>query len=146
MSGLLYRAIDANFNRVREGLRVCEEFVRFVLEDKELTEDFKRTRSRISKLYIKFPRYKKALLSSRNVASDVGRKGFPVEKKREGLLDIFWANIQRSKEALRVLEEFSKLEKAGLSDEFRKLRFKTYEIEKRAFKKLNDAIRLRQKK
>jgi len=130
------RVIDANFNRAREGLRVCEEFVRFFVNDKSLTEDCKKIRNKISSSYNKYTAGKGALFSARDVGGDVGRTGFPFERKREGIPDIFWANIQRTKEALRVLEEFSKLEKKALSDEFRKLRFKVYEIEKKAFRKL----------
>jgi len=133
---VIYRVIDANFNRVREGLRVCEEFVRFFLNDKALTGAFKKMRSRISRLYNGFPRDKKDLFSAREAASDVGRVGFKSERERSRALDIFRANMQRSKEALRVLEEFSKLENRPLSDEFRKLRFKSYELEKRASQKL----------
>ena len=132
----IYRVIDANFNRAREGLRVCEEFVRFFLNDKPLTGAFKKMRNSISRLYNDFAPDKKNLFSAREAASDVGRVGFRFERERSRVLDIFWANIQRSKEALRVLEEFSKLEHKPLSDEFRKLRFKSYELEKRAFQKL----------
>jgi len=133
---VIYRVVDANFNRVREGLRVCEEFVRFFLNDKRLTGAFKKMRNRISALYNDFTPDKRNLFLAREAASDVGRVGFGFERKRSRALDIFWANMQRSKEALRVLEEFSKLENESLSDEFRKLRFKSYELEKCAFKKL----------
>lgn len=136
MKYLVYRVIDANFNRVREGLRVCEEFARFFSNDKALTEDFKKTRNKLSKLYNTFLDDKKVLFLARDVARDVGRKPFSFERKRERPLDIFGANINRSKEALRVLEEFSKLFDKSLSDNFRKLRYKLYELEKRAFKKL----------
>ena len=130
------RVIDANFNRAREGLRVCEEFVRFFSNDKKLTRDFKKIRNRLGIIYTGLFKNKKALLFARDVNKDVGRRGFSFEKKRQAPLDIFWASIQRSKEALRVLEEFSKLTDERLSDKFKELRFKTYELEKRAFKKL----------
>lgn len=139
---LLYRVIDANLNRLREGLRVCEEFVRFFSNDKELTKDFKKIRNRVSNIYGSLPGHKRLFFEARDASADVGKVGFIFERKRSRLLDVFWANIQRSKEALRVLEEFTKL-KAGannhsplLSDEFRKLRFKTYELEKKAYNKL----------
>jgi len=136
MNKFIHRALDANFNRAREGLRVCEEFVRFFLNDKKLTEDFKKVRGRISRAYNNLPEYKKLLFSARDTAKDIGKKAFSIEMKRAKLSDVFWANIQRSKEALRVLEEFSKLEKKELSNKFRALRFKVYELEKKAFRKL----------
>jgi len=132
----IYRVIDANFNRVREGLRVCEEFARFVSNDKDLTEDFKRTRNRVSKLHNNLLNDKRFLFLARDVARDVGRKGFRFERERSKSLDVFWANLHRSKEGLRVLEEFTKLLDSNISDDFRRLRYKLYELEKKAFKKL----------
>lgn len=132
----VYRVIDANFNRAREGLRVCEEFARFFLNDKNLTRDIKRTRNRITRLYYNFSDNKKALFLSRDTRHDVGKKGFLFERKRSGVRDVFYANIQRSKEALRVLEEFAKLVNQGMSDDFRILRFRIYEIEAKVVKRL----------
>jgi len=132
----IYRVLDANFNRVREGLRVCEEFVRFFLNDKGLTSSIKRQRNKIGRLYSALYKDKRRLLSARDVKGDVGREGFPFERDRSKVLDVFWANMQRSKEALRVLEEFSKLIDIGYSDQFRRLRFKIYGIEKEAFRKM----------
>ena len=132
--------MDANFNRVREGLRVCEEFVRFFSDDASLTEDFKKTRNRISRIYNNFFRSRKDMFLSRDVIKDVGKKGFSFEKKRAKAIDVFWANIQRSKEALRVLEEFAKLLDEKFSDEFRRLRFKIYELEKSSFRKLQSLL------
>lgn len=136
MNKLIYRTIDANLNRVREGLRVCEEFVRFFSNDRALTEDYKMLRNKLGLLYKKTFHRQKTLLLARDAAGDVGRIAFAFEKTRAKPQDIFWANIQRSKEALRVLEEFSKLLDKDLSDEFRRLRFKTYELEKATLKKM----------
>ena len=56
--------------------------------------------------------------------------------KRLGYCDIFGANIERVKESLRVLEEFFKLIDKKDSAKFTKLRFKVYEIEKKALSHL----------
>lgn len=130
--------MDANFNRAREGLRVCEEFARFFLNSRPLTEEFKKIRRKIGEAYNSLPYSKKFLFSARDTASDVARKGFDFEKKRSGTLDVFWANLQRTKEALRVLEEFTKLTDERLSDDFKKLRFRTYCAEKQSLKKLHN--------
>lgn len=141
MKKFIYRVIDANFNRAREGLRVCEEFVRFFSNDKKLTRGFKGLRSRLSRLGDASLPDKKSLFSARDVERDVGRRPFSFERKRSGPRDIFWANLQRSKEALRVLEEFSKLGKAQISDGFRRIRYRLYEIEKESFKKFKKALK-----
>ncbi|MDO8488907.1 MAG: hypothetical protein Q7S42_02190, partial [Candidatus Omnitrophota bacterium] len=77
------------------------------------------------------------LLAQRNSKSDVGRFNSCGELARTNCKDIFWANIQRIKESLRVLEEFSKLvdRKAALG--FKQLRYKVYEIEKASFKEIS---------
>jgi thiamine-phosphate pyrophosphorylase len=59
-----------------------------------------------------------------------------IEIKRSGIDDIFVANIERSKESLRVLEEFFKLIDMRVSAGFSRLRFDAYGIEKRALKKI----------
>ncbi len=140
MKQLIYRVMDANFNRAREGLRVCEEFVRFFANDKVLTGDFKKIRNQISKIYNSLSGSKRFLLSARDAAKDVGREAFKFEGKRACPADVFWASLNRSKEALRVLEEFSKLVKQDSSDAFRSMRYKLYGLEKEAFKKLKNII------
>ena len=131
-----YRIIDANLNRVKEGLRVCEEIARFVLDNRTFTAGFKNIRHEIDGIIKKV--YPAAvLLQERNSNVDVGRSNSRGELKRSGCKDIFRANIQRAKESLRVLEEFSKLvdKKSALS--FKQLRYKVYEIEKDSFKKIS---------
>ena len=48
---------------------------------------------------------------------------------------IFMSNIQRVKESLRVLEECFKIIDEKISLGYRKLRFDTYDVEKRIVKK-----------
>ena len=40
----MLRVLDAAGNRAREGLRVVEDYVRFVLDDRHLTDQLKRLR------------------------------------------------------------------------------------------------------
>ena len=131
----LLRIIDANLNRSREGLRVCEEVVRFILEDKKLTEELKRLRHKISRSVNKFPAIPKGLLDSRQTITDVGRK-ISNRSGHKHYKDIFSANIQRVKESLRVLEEFAKIFNRALSNNFARLRFKAYELEKKIIARL----------
>lgn len=132
----IYRIIDANLNRTREGLRVCEEVARFILNDKKITQRFKYLRHQISNSIKLFPAQFRVLLSARNSRQDVGKKQSSLEKKRRDSLDIFLANLQRSKESLRVLEEFSKLINPGLSSLYKRLRFKIYDLEKNSYGKI----------
>lgn len=133
------RIIDANFNRSREGLRVCEEVARFVLNSASLTKELKDIRHRISEIIKLAPlRDIKALSLARDVEGDVGKASkLKAELKRLDVADIFLANIERVKESLRVLEEFFKLIDVGAAAKFSRLRFRVYEIEKRAYKRVS---------
>ena len=136
----ILRILDANFNRSREGLRVCEELLRFVLEDPALTTRIKKIRHDVSGVLRKLPVSQGALVSARDVRSDVGKKSSATEKKRVNAIDLFLANIERVKESLRVLEETAKLVDEAASTEMKKIRFAVYAIEKKALPKL-EALR-----
>ena len=133
-SGAVNRIIDANINRAKEGLRVCEEISRFILNSRDLTSQLKDTRHRIDLIFKQLPK-KILLLEQRKSTSDVGRCLYNNELKRKNCQDIFFANIQRVKESVRVLEEFSKLININIAIEFKKIRYDIYETEKRFAKK-----------
>lgn len=134
------RILDANFNRSREGLRVCEEIFRFFLNEPALRRELKKTRHRITAVLKKMPVPRADILAARDVSGDEGKKPSSLESKRRDLLDLFSANMERTKESLRVLEEFTKFLDSGASSDFKKLRFEVYDIEKRALPKL-EALR-----
>lgn len=133
---LIYRVIDANINRTKEGLRVCEEITRFILNNYALTLQIKRIRHKLQLVFNRLKEDKFKLLKERNVPYDIGRHIASKEKKRNDYKDIFFANIQRVKESLRVLEEFSKLINKGTSEKFKDIRYKVYDIEKKVARKL----------
>jgi thiamine-phosphate pyrophosphorylase len=127
----IYRICDANLNRAKEGLRVVEEYIRFYIEDEKMLKDIRDVRHKISEISKEI--YPKILIE-RNVVLDHGAK--IIEKKRDDLKSVITANFKRVQEALRVLEEFSKLPE--ISDEahaFKNLRFKVYELEQQLFLK-----------
>lgn len=136
----LWRVLDANFNRSREGLRVCEEIFRFFLDDAVMTRRLKKARHQVTRLMKAGPVPISELLASRNVGGDEGKKPSRLEKRRTDAADLFGANIERVKESLRAIEEFTKLADAKLSDRYKKLRFEVYAIEKQAHPKL-EALR-----
>lgn len=142
MTKEVLRIIDANFNRSREGLRVCEDVARFVLNAPRLTKELKSVRHDISSILKDSVIKSGKLFESRDSEGDVGRRPkHKSEMARSNPTDIFEANIERVKESIRVLEEFTKLIDERVSARFSDLRYRVYGIEKRA---LNDIIRLRQ--
>jgi len=130
-----HRVIDANLNRVKEGLRVTEEVARFIIDDRKLSSDLKKIRHEVDELAEKFFE-KSVLLKERKSRFDVGRSNSNGELNRSSYKDIFWANTQRVKESFRVLEEFSKLLNVKAALGFKELRYRLYEIEKNSFKKI----------
>lgn len=131
------RILDANINRAKEGLRVCEEVARFTLNNQRLTSELKKIRHEIASI-VESPGCLADLLKSRKSlqGQDIGRDIYIDELKRKNIQDIFFANIQRAKESIRVLEEFSKLNNKELAIKFKNLRYTIYEIEKRAAKRI----------
>ena len=134
MKDKLLRIIDANLNRSREGLRVCEDISRFLLDDKELTNKFKTLRHSVSKVGEAVGI--EALCKSRDVLRDVGlRNDVPLGKKSTAF-DIAASNIERAKESMRVIEECLKVVDGKNSALIKNLRYKTYESEKKLINKL----------
>lgn len=140
----IYRIIDANLNRSREGLRVCEDISRFILSSSYITGQLKTVRHRISDIVKVSMKMNVKFLECRDSQADIGRCSQTTkEMKRRGSADIFMANIERVKESLRVLEEFFKLIDKKRSADLSALRFKVYEIEKKAVRSLGALCNIR---
>lgn len=135
-NGKILRIIDANTNRLTEGLRVCEDVARFVLSDKDATRHFKSLRHRTFAAMQRLGADKKLLARFRDAGGDIGKSTLRSEGKRNSVSDIFKANIKRSEEAMRVLEEFSKLASTTLAGKLKKMRFELYSLEKKIIEKL----------
>ncbi len=131
-----FRIVDVNFNRVKEGLRVCEDILRFIYDNKVLTRAFKRLRHDCSRTLLGFPIPYRRLIKARNSGDDVGKKSVILEKKKPKWRDLLISNMKRSEEALRVLEEASKIISPASSRRFQKLRFKLYELEQKTLKRI----------
>lgn len=118
------RLLDANLNRLREGIRVVEDIFRYIYNNKEIASKLKTLRhnSRID-IY-------KELLDSRDVINDVLRPTVDSELNRSDLHSILIANFKRAQESSRVLEEFGKLIDAKTSENFKHIRYELYDIEK----------------
>jgi hypothetical protein len=124
--------IDANINRAKEGLRVCEDIARFFIGSKKLSSELKSIRHLVDSCAILLSRDYSTLLKSRNSGTDAGRRiKNKNEFKRAGLNEILTSNFKRAEESLRVLEEMSKLTCVKAALGFKELRYKTYEAEKK---------------
>ena len=128
----MLRLVDANLDRLGEGLRVLEDVSRFLLNDAVLSKRLKTLRHALVK---NLGPLEQELLSARRVAEDVGA---PTKKRvalqHQDLPAMVMANSRRVQESLRVLEEFSRLSGgplAGKAGEFESIRFEVYELEQR---------------
>lgn len=121
----LYRLIDANLNRLREGIRVLEDIQRFIYDNHSLSKEFKTLRHacRIDN----YNRY----LEQRNIVGDVLRETTGSEAKREDIESLQLSNMKRAQESARVLEEALKLIDADEAERFKQIRYRLYDIEKR---------------
>ena len=117
------RLIDANLNRLREGIRVVEDIFRYVYNDKQTALKLKELRH-LSRLenYIE-------LLETRDVKNDVLRSSIKSEQSRTDLYSILIANFKRAQESSRVLEEFIKLTSIKDSENFKYIRYELYNLE-----------------
>jgi thiamine-phosphate pyrophosphorylase len=118
------RLLDANLNRLREGIRVVEDIYRYIFNNKEIASQLKQLRhkARIS-LY-------EELLDSRDIQNDVLKKSTTSEQNRTDLHSILIANFKRAQESSRVLEEFGKLIDIKTSENFKDIRYQLYHLEK----------------
>ena len=133
----IYRIFDANINRAREGLRVCEEAARFILCDEKLTKKLKGIRHQVTKIIQNLKIDTKKLLAIRDVRKDVGARTYPMsEGKRKTYEDIVTSNMKRVEESLRVLEEFTKKINPSAGARFKRLRFQAYDLERELLEKL----------
>lgn len=121
----VFRVIDANANRALEGLRVIEECARFQLDDKFLTQTLKNIRHQLAQTLQKLPPL--ARLLARDTQTDVGTQcQTSTEYKRTGIGEIVRANIARVGEALRCIEEFSKVVSPVVAAEVEATRYAFY--------------------
>jgi len=129
MEDRVYRVLDVNFNRLREGLRVVEEYCRLVCDD-DLALRVKDLRHDIRVLLD--DKLSADCLAARQVETDIGRQTFTTtEAAREDWPALLRANLKRAQEAARVIEECAKLiAHFELSRGIKALRFTLYELEK----------------
>ncbi|MEX2175174.1 MAG: thiamine phosphate synthase [Pirellulaceae bacterium] len=128
-----WRILDANLNRATEGLRVVEEYCRFRLADRHLSERCKQLRHDLVTALAGLPgKDMQAMLhAARETQQDVGTQIETVQEgRRESLGQLLAANWQRVEQALRVLEEYSKLLAPAVGATIEALRYRAYTLAK----------------
>ena len=120
----IFRVVDANLNRLREGIRVVEDIIRYKNNDKELSTRLKllRHKSKIKETL--------EILKERDSINDVLRSSINSELNRTDISSIIIANFKRAQESARVLEELFKLSNIEYSENFKYIRYELYKLEK----------------
>jgi len=124
LSPELFRVIDANINRLKEGIRVVEDILRYKDNNKKLSSKLKSLRHKAQ------IQETKELLKNRDSINDVLRPSTKSEQNRSSLEDILTANFKRAQESARVLEELYKLQSIEYSENFKTIRYELYNLEK----------------
>jgi thiamine-phosphate pyrophosphorylase len=132
----IYKILDAEVNRVSEGLRCIEDVFRFCFENTEYSKEAKRLRHKVRKLISKNA---KLMINSRNVQSDPGiaiSQSCNFDKKKN-IKELLYANFKRVQEGLRSIEEMLSVASDDiLSKQYEILRFEAYELEKKCICKV----------
>jgi len=140
--------IDANLNRLGEGLRVLEDVARFLLSDAVLSRRLKALRHDTAR---DTALLRMGLLSERDSEHDVGHSqaasvtsgGSPPDTLTtplQNLSELVTANAKRAEQSLRVIEELARLpdlSKTLDSASFEQARFTLYALEKELISRIS---------
>ena len=124
----LERLVDANANRVREGLRTLEDLARFVLDASDLARDLKTIRHEITEAAA---RRVGPTATPRDTAGDVGTEHMTDgELARPGLVAVAEAAGGRVTEGCRSLEEAAKVLDVGgrVASALQSARYAAYDL------------------
>jgi thiamine-phosphate pyrophosphorylase len=128
-SGRIFRALDANLNRASEGLRVAEDYARFVLGDAFLSRRLKESRHGLTTA-VDANLSESARLAFRDTQQDVGTSiDTPAEYQRPDVKSVAQANFRRVQQALRALEEFGKVLSTPFARACEAIRYDLYTLE-----------------
>jgi len=119
----LFRLIDANLNRLKEGIRVIEDINRYLYDNKTISYKLKELRH-----LAKIDNYLE-ILPYRDIKNDVLKVSVETEMMRENITSLLLANYKRAQEASRVLEEAFKLLDPAKSEDFKTIRYELYALE-----------------
>ncbi|MDY6970391.1 MAG: thiamine phosphate synthase [Spirochaetota bacterium] len=142
MEKKIYAALDANINRAVEGLRVCEDVFRFVVNNENISKKLKKIRHDITGSLQFIDQH--LLLNGRDVENDslkfIDLAG---ELSRDSLYELVKSNLHRAIEASRSIEEFIKLLNLDeKKNSFQVIRFSLYTLEKELFSVLEKSQKI----
>ena len=133
------RLLDANANRAREGLRVLEDYARFMLNDDELSARLKRLRH---ELRAALAAWLDEAILRRDTPGDVGTDNkTDAELRRADVADVVTAAGKRVGEALRAIEEFAKTVGPANAAAVEVIRYRFYDVEQAVARTLRPANR-----
>jgi thiamine-phosphate pyrophosphorylase len=140
-ASIILRILDAELNRSAEGLRVVEDYVRFVLDDAHLTELLKLLRHDFAAAARELPAADRH--SARDTAGDVGTQiTTPSEGRRGDAWDVCAASLERIKQSFRSLEEYGKTAAPAFATQIEGLRYRLYTLEAAVGRTVDAAERL----
>jgi thiamine-phosphate pyrophosphorylase len=120
----IYRILDANLDRAREGIRIIEEWCRFGLNQAPSTEECKKLRQSLARWHTP------EIWAARDTSSDPGTDlSHPQEESRSDMTQLLRVNFCRVEEALRVLEEYGKLYMPEMAADCKQMRYRVYVLE-----------------
>lgn len=120
----IYRILDANLDRAREGLRIIEEWCRFGLNSEPLTQECKHLRQELAVLQTP------EIRAARDTSGDPGTElTHDRERERSSISHLLQVNFSRVEEALRVLEEYGKLDHPQMASTCKQMRYQVYILE-----------------
>ena len=118
------RILDANLDRAREGLRIIEEWCRFGMNSSTLVNECKQMRQELASWH------SIELRAARDTPGDPGTElSHPQEEQRSSIEHLLQVNFSRVEEALRVLEEYSKLYDPDMGAATKQMRYRVYTLE-----------------
>ncbi len=124
-----FRIIDANLNRIGEGLRLLEDIARLTLDDASLTEKLKTMRHELTPVD---QALNQRLLQARDAERDVGADiELEQQQRTRQLYETVIANSRRLQQSMRVIEELAKTPHVNLKPaKFKQARFSLYTLER----------------
>jgi thiamine-phosphate pyrophosphorylase len=135
------RVLDAALNRAGEGLRVVEDYLRFVLDDGHLTSEMKRLRHDLASAAAMIPAADRH--AARDTPHDVGTAiKMAAETQRDDSWSVCQASLERTKQSLRSLEEFAKVVAPPVAASFEALRYRLYTLEAALGRTVDAVVRL----
>jgi len=129
---VLRRMLDANINRVMEGLRTLEDVARFSgwvrlqVDYKSIRHSLQQSIDELGQDFLG----QAALVSARDAQGDVGRESKTTQEMQrpEGLVSIVAAAASRVEQGLRVIEEATKVLAPNQAASIERQRYKVYDL------------------